>query len=49
MRRAEPLHFGDRLVGDADAVAVGQSRLDHEVAHDAESFAGQRFPVGVIR
>ena len=47
-RRAELLHFRDRLVGDADAIAVGQGRFDHELAHHPESFPGQGFFVGVV-
>src|SRR6202035_1520075 len=33
-RRAEVFHVGEGLVANADTVAVGQGRLDHEVAHD---------------
>ncbi len=47
--RAEALHVGERLVADADVVAVGNRRLDHEVAHHAKSLAGERMAAGVIR
>ena len=36
------LHFRERFVADANAVAVGEGCLNHEVAHDAEPFAGER-------
>jgi hypothetical protein len=45
---AETLHVGDRLVGDADAVAVGDGCFDHELADYAQTFTRKRFSAGVI-
>ncbi len=48
-RRAEALHVGERVVADADVFAVGNRRLDHEVAHHAKPLACERPAVRVIR
>src|SRR5262249_33821373 len=34
--RAEALHVGERLIANADIFAIGNRRLDHEVAHHPE-------------
>ena len=45
---AETFQVGDRLVGDANAVAIGEGCFDHEFTHHAQAFAGQGFFVGII-
>ena len=45
-RRAGLFHFGDRLVGDANVVSIGEGRFDHEITHHAQTFSAQRFSTG---
>jgi hypothetical protein len=45
---AQAFHFYERVIGDTNAVAIGKGCLDHEVAHDAEPLAGERYPARVI-
>ena len=48
-RSRQAPHVGERLVADADVLAVGNRRLDLASRTHAEPLAGERMAAGVIR
>src|SRR2546427_6932357 len=44
--RAQFSHVGYRFVGDADTIAIGKGRLDHQISQNAQPFARKRPFIG---